>query len=97
MPDHVHFLVSLGKTISISELLKEMKIESSKWMKQQGVRGFSWQDGYGAFSIGESQRLTLERYIRNQAKHHARMTFAEELEALLKRHQVAYDPRYLLG
>ena len=95
--DHVHLLVSFGKTISMADLLKEIKKESSKWMKLQGAKQFAWQDGYGAFSIGESQRTTVERYIANQQKHHARMTFTEELELMLKKYRVIYDPRYMLG
>lgn len=97
MPDHIHLLVSLGKTVSIADLLQGMKKESSKWMKLKGARRFAWQDGYGAFSIGESQREALERYIRNQARHHAKMTFPEEIERLLKKYKVVYDPRFLLG
>jgi len=95
--DHVHLLVSLGKATSIADLLKETKKESSKWMKEQGVKRFAWQDGYGAFSIGESQRPAVEKYIANQAKHHARMTFAEEVELMLRKYRVDFDPRYMLG
>lgn len=97
VPDHVHLLVSLGKTITIANLLMEIKKESSKWMKLHSVKRFAWQDGYGVFSIGESQRPVVERYIANQVKRHAKMTFEEELELMLKKYRVLYDPRYMLG
>src|ERR1043166_8997009 len=68
--DHVHSLCILSRTLSIADSLEELKKSSSKWMKTQGVPAFSWQAGYGAFSICESQTDTVIRYIQNQEEHH---------------------------
>ncbi len=72
-----------------------MKKRSSKWMKQQGVEKFSWQAGYGAFSVSESQVRRVIGYISTQEEHHRRQTFQEELRGFLRRHGVAYDERYV--
>ena len=94
--DHVHILCALSRTISSAELLEEVKKSSSKWMKADGgVPGFSWQAGYGAFSIGESQADDVIRYIRNQEAHHAKTTFQDEFRKFLQRYRVAYDERYV--
>ena len=94
--DHVHILCALGRTISQAELLEEVKKSSSKWMKADGgVPGFSWQAGYGAFSIGESQADTVIQYIRNQEEHHRTVTFQEEFRKFLGRYKVVYDERYM--
>jgi len=94
--DHVHLLFALGRTISQSTLVEEVKTNSSIWMKAEGsVRDFAWQAGYGAFSIGESQSEAVIRYIQNQEQHHRRMTFQEEFRKFLARYQVAYDEKYV--
>ncbi len=94
--DHVHTLFALGRTISLAEIVKEIKQSSSKWMKTDaGVQEFSWQAGYGAFSIGESQADKVIAYIQNQAEHHRKMTFQEEFRKFLERYKVAYDERYV--
>lgn len=94
--DHVHILCALGRTISQADLVEEVKKGSSKWMKAEtGVAGFSWQAGYGAFSVGASQVDTVVRYIRNQEERHRKVTFQEEYRRFLKRYQVAYDERYV--
>jgi putative transposase len=93
--DHVHSLCALSRTISQADLLEELKKSSSKWMKAEGVPTFSWQAGYGAFSIGESQVEVLIRYIQNQQEHHRKMTFQEEFRKFLDRYKVAYDERYV--
>ncbi len=97
MPDHVHMLVVLGRKISMSDLMMEVKKDSSKWIKTRGreFSEFHWQDGYGAFSIGESQRNDLLRYIATQKEHHKTRTFKEELVALLERYGVEYDPEHI--
>ena len=85
--DHVHILCALGRTISQADLVEEVKKSSSKWMKAEGgVPGFSWQAGYGAFSIGESQADTVIRYIQNQEEHHRKRSFAEELKLFVERY-----------
>jgi len=94
--DHVHILCALGRTISQADLVEEVKKSSSKWMKAEGgVPGFSWQAGYGAFSIGESQADTVIRYIQNQEEHHRKGTYQEEYRRFLERYRVAYDERYV--
>jgi REP element-mobilizing transposase RayT len=95
--DHVHISLTLGRTISVADLVAEIKASSSKWMKTKGPQyaGFAWQNSYGAFSIGQSQLPALRRYISNQKEHHRRRTFQEELREFLKRYQVGYDERYV--
>ena len=94
--DHIHILLALGRTISQAELVEEVKKSSSKWMKSDGgVAGFSWQAGYGAFSIGESQADTVIHYIQNQEEHHRKVTFQDEFRKFLERYRVAYDERYV--
>jgi putative transposase len=95
--DHVHILCVLSRNHSISEVIKEAKAHSSNWAKNLGGRcaKFSWQSGYGAFSVHQSQIGSIRRYIQNQAEHHRRKTFQEEYLEILKEYQVAYDERYL--
>jgi putative transposase len=95
--DHIHVLFSLGRVIAIADLVEEVKTESSKWIKRKGreFKNFHWQAGYGAFSIGQSNVETLKRYIREQKKHHSRVTFQDECRQFLKRYQVDYDERYV--
>jgi len=94
--DHVHILFALSRTRSQAEVLEEIKKSSSKWMKTEGgVPTFSWQAGYGAFSIGESQVKRVIAYIQNQQEHHRKMTFQEEFRKFLQRYRVAYDERYV--
>jgi REP element-mobilizing transposase RayT len=94
--DHVHILFVLGRTVSQADLVEEVKRSSSKWMKAEGgVPGFSWQAGYGAFSIGESQADAVIRYIQKQEEHHRKVTFQDEFRKFLERYKVAYDERYV--
>jgi REP element-mobilizing transposase RayT len=94
--DHVHILCALHRTVSQASLIEEIKKSSSKWMKNDGgVPDFSWQAGYGAFSIGGSQREALIRYIQKQEEHHHKETFQEEFRAFLERYQVKYDEKYV--
>ncbi|MES2995340.1 MAG: transposase [Verrucomicrobiota bacterium] len=94
--DHVHILFVLGRTTTQAEIVEEVKKSSSKWMKADGgVPGFSWQAGYGAFSIGESQVETVVRYIRNQEEHHRKVTFQEEYRKFLERYKISYDEKYV--
>jgi putative transposase len=83
--DHVHILCVLSRTLSQADLLEELKKSSSKWMKVEGgVPDFSWQAGYGAFSVGESQADAVIRYIRNQEEHHRKVTFQDEFRKFLE-------------
>jgi REP element-mobilizing transposase RayT len=94
--DHVHILFALNRTLSQADIVEEVKKSSSKWMKTHGgVPGFSWQAGYGAFSVGESQVDTVRKYIQNQEEHHRKVTFQEEYRRFLERYKVPYDERYV--
>ena len=78
--DHVHLLISQSKNISLSSLMKDVKKDSSSWIKTKGrsFRNFHWQDGYGGFSIGKSDIPNLKKYIANQREHHRKRSFQEE-------------------
>ncbi len=95
--DHVHLLVSQSKNIALSELLKDVKKDSSSWIKTQGreYRDFHWQDGYGAFSFGNRDLPALKRYVATQKEHHQKQTFQEELIQFLEESGIEYDERYL--
>jgi len=95
--DHVHLAIRLSRTLTVADLVKEVKSASSKWMKERGdgFRTFSWQSGYGAFSLGLSQKQALLRYIDAQEEHHRKVTFQEEYRKLLQKYEVEYDERYV--
>ena len=97
--NHVHLLVSIGKSVAVSDLVRETKKGSTSWVKRRGVvRGnFHWQDGYGAFSVGRSDLDAVKRYIANQKEHHRRVTYEEEFVSLLRENGIDYDERYLWG
>jgi REP element-mobilizing transposase RayT len=97
MPDHVHLLVSLGKQVSISDMLREVKAGSSKWIHDTfpRKRAFAWQSGYGAFAVSYSNLSDVQRYIATQEDHHRVRSFKEEFLALLKRHNIEYVEEYL--
>lgn len=93
--DHVHVLFTLARTMTVSDVVEEVKTSSSKWMKAQGAAGFAWQAGYGAFSVSESQIPAVARYIQQQEEHHRRLSFQEEFRRFLEKYRVAYDERYV--
>jgi REP element-mobilizing transposase RayT len=94
--DHVHILMGLSKKLAVSEVVEEIKTNSSKWAKREGqVRDFYWQSGYGAFSVSESVAPDVKRYILKQEEHHQSVSFQDEFRAFLDRHGVAYDERYV--
>jgi len=97
MPDHIHCLFGLRPAQSLSELMKQVKQDSSKWINQNHLSKskFSWQEGYGAFSYSKSQLPRVIKYIQNQQEHHKTRNFGDEYLALLKAHGVDYDERYL--
>jgi putative transposase len=99
MADHIHLLLGLKPVVSVSDAVKQIKGGSSKWVKAElpGCKSFSWQDGYGAFCVSKSQVPVIDTYIREQEEHHKTKTFQEEFRALLERHEVKYDERYLWG
>lgn len=91
--DHIHLLVSIGR-IDIPKLIGDIKRESSKWMKTNGVIDFYWQRGYGAFSIGQSQVSGVSKYIRDQKEHHKVQTFQDEFRSLCRKYDIEIDERY---
>lgn len=95
--NHVHLLTSLPKTMSLSDYMRTIKAESSKWIKGLSpyYGGFSWQDGYGAFSVSASVAPKVVQYIRNQEEHHRVHTFMDEYKAFLQAYGIEYDERYL--
>ena len=94
--DHVHLLIGLKATHRLADILRDIKAASSGWVHQAlGRPIFSWQDGYGAFTVSPSLRMTVRRYIENQEEHHRRKTFKEEYRTLLERSGVTFDERYL--
>jgi putative transposase len=95
--DHLHILCRLSRTHSVSELVREPKRDSSRWIKSKATefREFQWQEGYGAFSVSPSHVEALKRYIANQSKHHRRESFQEELRRILEKYGVDYDERYV--
>jgi REP element-mobilizing transposase RayT len=95
--DHVHILCRLGKTSDVSTLIRELKRESSKWIKEQRseLARFHWQGGYSAFSISPSHAKTLTDYIRNQDEHHKNETFQEEFRRMCRKYGVEIDERYI--
>ena len=97
--DHAHALVGLPPTIAVSQAVQYLKGGSSIWIKSTfpNIRGFAWQDGYGAFTVSESERAVVQKYIRSQAEHHRFKTFAEEYRGFLTHHGIVFDERYLLG
>jgi putative transposase len=96
MPDHVHMLIALGRTKTISETVRVVKANSSSWMHSELRRtDIGWQDGYGAFSVSQSNLPQVEDYLAHQAEHHKRQTFQEEFLALLNRHGLSWDERYV--
>ena len=97
MPDHVHLFVSINPSFAISDLVREIKANSSKFINEKGwIRGkFNWQDGYGAFSYSKSQANNVINYINNQEKHHKSVSFKEEYIDLLKKFEIQFEEKYL--
>lgn len=93
--DHIHFIVKLKPNLSISKLLEKLKPSVTNWARPIIHPKFEWQDGYGAFTIAESQIPAVRRYIQNQKEHHKGTTFEEEYKALLNRAGIEFDERYL--
>jgi REP element-mobilizing transposase RayT len=95
--DHVHIVCRLSKTLDVSTLIRELKRESSKWIKGERpeLADFYWQNGYGAFSVSPSHVAALIEYIINQEEHHRRETFQDEFRRLCKKYGVSIDERYV--
>ena len=95
--NHIHLLVSLGKKIVLPELIGDIKRDSSSWIKKQNASfsNFYWQKGYGAFSIGQSQVITVINYIKKQKEHHRQQDFKTEFRTLLRKYEIDFDERYV--
>ena len=95
--DHVHILFELARTVSVSRAVEDVKKSSSKWIKTQGQEfaGFAWQAGYGAFAVSESHVGVVRNYIAGQQEHHRKKSFQEEYRAVLERHGISFDERYV--
>jgi REP element-mobilizing transposase RayT len=95
--DHVHLLFQLGRTITISDAVKTIKSTSSAWINQTQTLAsqFHWQAGYAAFSVSQSNVEAVREYIRRQPEHHAKHSFQDELREWLRRHEIAWDERYV--
>ena len=95
--DHVHMLYVQPRTLSIASTMEKVKSHSSGWLKDRWPdrRYFGWQTGYAAFSVSKSHEEQVKRYIGNQEEHHRKVSFQEEVLALLKKQGVEYDPRYV--
>jgi len=95
--DHVHLLISMPKTLDIAKAMQLIKGGSSKWIHDTFAehRLFEWQEGYGAFSIGISDKNRTVDYINNQAEHHRRQDFKTEYLSFLEKHEIEYDLRYV--
>lgn len=94
-PDHVHILNTLSRTITIANMVSKIKTSSSKWLKQKGIPGFDWQDGYGIFSVSASKVDVVTRYIQNQPKHHRETDYKDELRLFFDEYKIEYDERYV--
>lgn len=95
--DHVHILCSLSRNQSMASLVGEIKRSSSKWVKTKSpmLSKFAWQNGYGAFSVGESEVERVKKYIANQEEHHRKKTFQDEYRLFLMENEVEFDERYV--
>ena len=94
--NHAHIFFALPATLTVAKAMMDLKANSSRWMNEQGVR-FSWQKGYGAFSVSASQVDAVKKYIKNQKEHHRKRNFEEEFIVFLKKYHVDYDPKYVFG
>jgi REP element-mobilizing transposase RayT len=96
MDDHIHMLFHLPPDRALSDAIRLLKTNSSRWMNAERHRKrFGWQEGYGAFAVSFSNLAKVVRYIHNQETHHRKMTFEEEYLGLLRKHQVKFDPRFV--
>ena len=94
--DHVHLLIGFRATHCLADIVQDVKTTSSKWVHREiGLPIFSWQEGYGAFTVGPSSRKQVKGYIANQEPHHRKKTYQEEYLELLKKAEVEFDPKFL--
>ena len=94
--DHIHILTHLHPSVPLADLVKHIKVASTLWIKEHNIipRWKGWQEGYGAFTTRVTEQQQLINYIKNQQRHHPRISFEGELKSLLREHQVPFDPKY---
>ncbi|MGL4551441.1 MAG: IS200/IS605 family transposase [Gemmataceae bacterium] len=96
VPDHVHLLVSVGRTVSLADLMRMVKTNSSKWVHETLPDApFNWQAGYGGFDVSHDHLGTIRQYIARQAEHHAGRSYQDEYRAILREHGLEWDERYV--
>ncbi|HEY3415427.1 MAG TPA: transposase [Armatimonadota bacterium] len=95
--DHAHVLTTIDKTLAIADCLRDLKCNTTNWIKETfpWLQSFAWQEGYGAFTISVSGLNRVKAYIDGQTEHHRTVTFQEEFLDFLHRHNIPYDPRYI--
>ena len=94
--DHVHLLTSLRPVHCIADVLRDMKKDSTNWVKEHFDRRFSWQEGYAAFTVSPSATNSVRNYIADQEEHHRKSSFVDELREFLEKAGIEYDEKYLL-
>ena len=94
--DHIHLLIQIPPSLALAKAVNAVKSNSSRWASEEGFP-FAWQQGYAAFSVSASNLPAVTRYIQNQEAHHKKMSFETEFIALLKKHGVDYDPKFVFG
>jgi putative transposase len=94
--DHVHLLARFGAATAVSDMVQRIKGSSSHWLNEQPESWFAWQNGYGAFTVSESQVTRVRKYIQRQEEHHKELPFKDELISLLRKHRIDFDERDLL-
>ena len=95
--DHVHILCQLSRKFAIMDVVKVSKTETSKWLKKrdEGLKKFQWQAGYGIFSVSESKTPEVKQYIAKQEEHHKQITYQDEFREICRRHAIEIDERYV--
>lgn len=94
--DHVHLLAGLSPSLAVSDVIRDVKANSSQWMKEERqITGFEWQKGYGAFTVSYDRTDAIRRYIQNQKEHHRTKTFQEEYIDFLQRHGIEFLTEHL--
>jgi len=96
--DHIHIVTHIHPTVALANLLKDIKLASSAWIKDNKIFPYfnGWQDGYGAFTYSIKEKDRLIEYVKNQKEHHTKKTFREEFIELLNEHEIEFDEKYLL-
>ena len=94
--NHVHLLIALPASMALAKAIQDLKGNSARWLNRKDT-GFSWQEGYSAFSVSPTHKRAVTSYIRNQPRHHAKRSFEDELLEILKKSGIDYDDRYIVG